>query len=335
MSKSKKRLTILLSLVFIILYSVNVHNITHKKISKQEEVFKGIKVYTPEWGVVATMLDMRGQPPFAMGSKESYSRRVYSPKLPDNDIIIDVGHRGFPNREVLEQLELDIIISEQLYDLDRIMNSHQVPVEEVDFGLQTNERGKIPSWAKYTIPVRLIGKATHQTSQAEEYISKSRNRISQAGQKVRQQIGNNRKIIIVEFGDERNINITPISNPLSLAADIMGLELISLGIPNKFGWMSKPIHALYDVADDTCLIIIGPTPELFKHNITHSPIWQHSAFAKPNACVYVINPVWERGGIASMVTFAENLEHAVTTQTTNKYSYGYFIGEIATAEVAQ
>ncbi|WP_131669743.1 ABC transporter substrate-binding protein [Psychrobacter pygoscelis] len=333
MIKNRKKCLLLLSICLVLLLSTKAHITTQNQTNMQKGFPDGMKVYTPEWGVVATMIEM-GHPPTAMGDKKLYPQIVSKPRLSLE--IIDVGFRGQPSKEVMSQLKLDLMIDTTTYKLSTRLEDTHLPITMIDFGMQTNKRGKVPSWGKYANIVRLIGNSTNQTDQAERYIRDSHNRIIQAGHTIRQYIGDNRKIIVIEFLDNREIVVTPVSNAVSLAADMMGLELISLGLPDESGWLIKPVHSLYELPDDTCLIIKKPFSELFKYNFINSQIWQNSPFFKPNACIYFIDPVWVRGGMYTMVTFAESLERAVTTQTTNEFSYEYLAGKAVTAtEAAQ
>lgn len=280
----------------------------------------GIQVFTPDWGVGATLV-MMGHPPIAIGDKRIYPTWVKKPKLSDS--IIDIGIRGQPNTELLTQLQPDLILDTFFYKENRAVYDPSIPVYEVDFGIKDNVAGKPKQWSTFVKSTHQIGDILVMPIRAEEYLIDSQQRIINAGKIIRDSIGDDRQILVAGFWDARQLNVDTINSHTTLAASIMGLDVIQFGDGSRWGNASIPMHRLYELPDNTCLIITEPIPATVKYDIAHSPVWQRSPFFRPDACVYIIDPVWSNGGIEVMVNFAENLAEAVTTQTINEFSYEY------------
>lgn len=289
-------------------------------IAFEQENNQNLKVFSPDWGVGATLVKL-SHPPIAMGDKSVYSVWVKTPVMPDS--VINSGIRARPNLELLAQIKPDLILDTWYYKDSRKYYDPLIPAKLVDFDIKDHDVTKIPKWSQFSHAVKMIGKQIHRPTQANQYLIDSHKRISDAGINVRRYLGNDKKIMFINFWDAREIRVATINNRVSLAIKMMGLEPYSIGKASHYGFSAVPIHKLYELPQDICLIIVEPIPETTKYEIAHSPIWQRSPFFHPDACIYNIDPVWTRGGINVMVTFAENLEKAVTTQTTNEFSYEY------------
>ncbi|WP_131669101.1 hypothetical protein [Psychrobacter pygoscelis] len=320
MIKTKNRILIVVSSLLIISICLLADYITHSQLSSLRPKTMDIKVYSPERGIVATMTSL-GYPPYAISDKKLYSRSVTKPELPEN--IIDLGSKVPPNNEAMSQIKLDFILDTDFYTYNRDLYSPDIPLRTIDFGQNVDNIGKLPKWSKYVEALRTIGRNINKEEKANIYIETSYNRIIEAGKNVQKYLGKNRKIIVINLRDTREIEVVTLNNPIALTAKMMGLELISVGKAKQYGYASVPIHTLYELPDNVCLIIKEPIVEMTKRDIVNSIIWQQSPFFRPEACIYKIEPVWTRGGMQSMLTFAENLEDAVTIGNINELSYEY------------
>lgn len=308
----------LLIIIVIMVASVWLH-LTNKQ-SINQPVSEDTRVFSPDWGVGATLVSLK-HPPIAMGGKRLYPVWVQEPKMPSS--VIDSGIRAQPNLELLAQLQPDLILDTRYYKENRSFYDPNIPVKLVDFDIKDKNVTKVPEWSIFSNAVKMIGAKLNQPEKADQYLNDSHERIINAGINVRRYLGNNRKIMFINFWDAREIRVGTINNRVSLAIKMMGLEPYSIGEASHYGFSAVPIHKLYELPQDTCLIIVEPIPETTKYEIAHSPIWQRSPFFRSDACVYKIDPVWTRGGIEVLVTFAENLEKVVTTQSQNEFSYEY------------
>lgn len=269
-----------------------------------------IKVMTPDWGIGATLTEL-GLPPFAMSAKKSYKTWVVTPPLPQS--VIDVGLRGAPNPELISSLHPDLIVDNFFYEDNRTIYNPTTPVESITFGFdfENMDTTKPPEWSKMVDSTLKLGRLIERPKRTELYIKNSRQQIEAAGTVVRQHMGDKRKIVVANFYSVQEINFFDINSPMQLATDIMGLDLVSLGTPNDYGFASVPLHQIYEIPDDACLIIMEPISPFIKYQLKNSLIWQNSRFSQPDACLYVIKPVWYYGGINVLVQFAENFAEEV------------------------
>lgn len=317
-NKQLKRLILSVIIVTIAAVSINLHLINTENIEQPKS--NDLRVFTPDWGVGATLVEM-GNPPIAIGDKRIYPVWVNTPKLPDS--VLDIGIRGQPNTELLAQLQPDLIFNTFFYNHNAMFYDPKVPVHEVDFGFKDNDMTSVPKWSRFSEPTMQIGERLNKIAEAAQYIAEGKLRILQAGKTVNQYISKDKKILVIGFWDARQLRVASIDSPISLALQMMGYDLLSLGENSQWGITSVPMHTLYQLPDDVCLIINEPIPKTTKYEIAHSPIWQRSPFFKPDACIYKIDPVWTNGGIEVLASFAENLEKAVTTQNKNEFSYDF------------
>lgn len=277
----------------------------------------GIKVFTPDWGIGATLVAM-GHPPIAIGSKQNYKVRVHTPKLPDS--VADIGLKYGPNLELLAELKPELIMYTPFYKEQRHYYDPTIPIEEINYSSEANQ---VPQWSTYANSARKIGVTLNEQARTEKYIENSQQRITNAGQKIHHHIGN-KKFLVIELLDARETRIITINHPISLALQMMNLDMLSPKNNNSrqnITISTDELHKIFKQSANACLVIIEPTPIITKYEIANSPIWQRSPFLKPDACVYHIDPVWTDGGIEVMVTFANNLEKAVLDQDNSDSEY--------------
>ncbi|WP_230660979.1 ABC transporter substrate-binding protein [Psychrobacter sp. I-STPA10] len=316
--KHKKRGLMLMSITFIMVISIYLHWLDNQGIKQSDT--EQLKVFTPDWDVAVSLMMMR-HPPIAIGDKRIYPVWVGQPKLPES--IIDIGIRGQPNVELLAYLHPDVILDTAAYKTTRSVYDPNIPVYEVNSDIERHKViGRQPKWSDFADSTRMMATILKEPELVEEYLADSKKRIIQSGEIVRQHIGNSRRIVVAYFWDARELSVYTTNSHTSLAADMMGLKLFSIGSEDLYGSTSVPMHMLYEIPDDVCLFITEPIPETTKYEIAHSPIWQRSKFFSPSACVYKLDPI-SNGGIGAMVNFAENLEKAVTTQRKGDFSYTY------------
>ncbi|WP_227429547.1 ABC transporter substrate-binding protein [Psychrobacter sp. I-STPA6b] len=317
-AKHRKRGVMLLSIAFIMVISIYLHWSHYQKVEQLDNT-KQLKVFTPDWGVGATLVAM-SHPPIAIGDKKKYPTWVDNPKLPKQ--MVDLGTRGQPNVELLAQLHPNLILDTFYYKENRAVYDPSIPVYDIDFGIEDNKAGQEKTWTPFIKATQKIGMLLNNPQQAQHYIDNSKQRIIKAGKIVRQHIGN-KKVLVVSFWDARQLDIKTKNSHTTLALKTMGLNILDIDGGTRWGVTSVPMHILFELPDDICLIIEEPIPEMVKYDFAHSPLWQHTPFFRPDACVYTIDPVWSNGGIEVLVTFAENLEKAVTSQQQNEFSNKY------------
>lgn len=319
-----KRAVIIAFLALVVISSFILHLQTLKVEQSQQDSQNDIRVLTPEWGVAATLANM-GFPPTAMGSERIYNK--YYPHTPLPNSVIDVGLRGQPNMELMAQIDTNIAIDTNFYDFTRQYYGAHTKVTTIDFGLTDNKKDTPPDLSVYKQAVLDIGNAIGQPKAAQDYFKKGLETIEEDGAIIRQKLGDDRQFFVTTFASNTQLKTYGVNHPIALAAQMMGLDLITLGTPDSQGYATLPIHILYDLPKDTCLILVDPITTLDEYEVPRSPIWQRSAFYSPDACLYKIDTVWARGGFNTLIVFAENLKNAVTTQRDSAFSGEYLTGQ--------
>jgi len=306
-------------LLLILCISIFIH-FYNNTVIETPTVQKKMKVLTPEWGVAATLVNI-GSPPHAVGSERIYSK--YYPNTPLPVSVIDVGLRGQPNMELMAQLDSDVTIDTNFYDFTRQYYGAHTQVTTVDFGIISNQEKSLPNLSVYTQAVLDIGNAIHHPKATKNYLSNALSTIKADGDFIKSKLGNERQYFVTSFASNTQLQSYGINHPVALAAKLMGLDLITFGKTNIQGYATLPLDRLYDLPENTCLILVDPITTLDRYEIPRSPIWQRSPFYHSNACLYKIDPVWSRGGFNTLNVFSENLRKAVTTQTISEFSYEY------------
>ncbi len=324
----------MLSIIAILSISIYAHWVNSSQPVQSSQAVNTnseIKVFTQGWAVAVALLQLN-HPPTSIGDKRMYPVWVDRPTIPKT--VIDSGTRGMPNLELVVQLEPDFILDIADYNRNLELYMPNTPIYDIDFN-KNNQPEKKKQWSTLAKDTQQIGLYLQQPQKAKQYIAKSKQRIAQAGAVVHNRIGD-KKLLVVDMWDSRKLGVDTINSFSTLAVEMMGLKTLEIGGGGQWASASKPMHMLYELPKDTCLIVTGPIPAMTKYDIEHSLIWQHSFYSQPNSCVYFIDPVLSSGGVDPLVTFAENLEKAVTTQTTNEFSYEYLAGKAVTAtEAAQ
>ncbi|WP_131669851.1 ABC transporter substrate-binding protein [Psychrobacter pygoscelis] len=301
---------LLISGLLLIIHQSNQDSYQLQNLKQNQKKNKYIEVITPDWATGSTLTEL-GLPPLGIGDKEGYRVWVATPKLPQS--VIDVGLRTAPNPELISLLRPDLIIDNPYYEDNRSIYDANTPVESITFGFdfENMDNTKPLKWSRMVDSTLKIGRLIERPRRTEHYIESSRQQIEAAGAIVQQHLGTNRKMVVANLYSVQQMNSFGINSTIRLATDMMGLDLVSLGTSSAFGVASIPLHRIYDIPADTCLIIMEPISPFVKYQLKNSLLWQHSRFSEPNACLYVIKPVWHFGGINVLLQFSNNLAEEV------------------------
>lgn len=257
-----------------------------------------LNIVSPDWGNAATLTAM-GHAPIATGDVRVWDRWVGSPKLPTS--IIDLGIRYQPNAELIAQLPVDMVIDNYFYEHARNLYG-DVPAESV----MSAAKGETATWTDYTEPTRELGALIDNPKMAEDYIAQSQKDIRLASQKFQQRYPKVKKFAVVQFADANNMRMYVANSLFQPALKQMDKELVVLGKGNQWGFVPIRMGDLTKLDDETCLLIIDPLSPITRAEIDDSLIWQRLGYGSTR-CVGELPPVWIYGGMASLVSLANNL----------------------------
>lgn len=269
-----------------------------------------VKVITPDWAVASTLTAM-GYPPLATGDTKTYQKWVAEPKLPNETI--DLGARFAPNPERLAQLKADVIIDNDFYAHLRPLYDN-TPHTAISFA----PKGEVATWQDYVEPTKKLGEIIHQPAKAEQFLTQSKQKLSELGITFRQKYPTIKKIAVVQFADSSNLHIYTNNSLFKPTFDEMGLQLITLETPenkgNLWGFLPIPLGDLAKLDNDTCLAVVEPFSSMLRQELANNLLWQRLGYGADNKdksrCMTVLPPIWTYGGVSSMVTFGERLNQA-------------------------
>lgn len=260
-----------------------------------------LKVMTPDWGIAATLTAM-GYPPYAAGDIQAYPDWVSEPKLPSE--VIDMGARYQPNPELLAQLPLDLIIDNAFYEHLHPMYG-DIPTAQAMFD---NEQ-KVATWAHFVEPTLALGDIIGQPQAAAEYIKQSEQRIKQAGESFQHYHPSMTQVAVVQFSDAKSMRMYTDNSLFKPTLEMMDIRLQSLGEGNQWGFLPIGLADLATLDEGTCLVVIEPFSPMLQAELEANILWQRLGYGSTR-CLTVLPPFWILGGVPSMVTFAERLQHA-------------------------
>lgn len=261
-----------------------------------------------DWGVAGTLTAM-GVPPVATGDLADYPDWAIEPALPDS--VLDMGSRFSPNPELLAQMPIDTIIDTDFYQHLRSKYGNARHINFVVEGNKTNTDGTPKtrySWDDYAGAVVKLGVEIGHKDKAVAYVQHAKTQIIAHGNTFKQNNPNYPKLAIVQFSDSKNLRLYTPNSLFAPVADLMGVELVEMGIANPWGYANLSLHDLAKLGGDTCLIVIEPFSPMLKSELNNTALWQRLGFGNDNGrCMAILPPVWTFGGVPSMVGFSEQL----------------------------
>ena len=90
----------------------------------------------------------------------------------------------------------------------------------------------------------------------------------------------------------------------------MGLEQADLGAGNRWGSRLIALPELAQLPEDTCLIIVGPFPQMTEVELSRSYLWRRIGFGRER-CLRKVPAVWLFGGPESVELFGRYLRGAM------------------------
>lgn len=262
-----------------------------------------------DWGVAGTLTAM-GVPPVATGDLGGYPDWALSPALPDT--VLDMGSRFSPNPELLAQMPIDTVVDTDFYQHLRSKYGNAHHINFVVEGNKTNLDGTPKerySWEDYAGAVIWLGDKIGHHDKAVAYVAHAKAQIIKNGNTFKKNNPNYQKLAIVQFADSKNLRLYTPNSLFAPVADLMGVELISFGSANPWGYANITLGELATLDTSTCLIVIEPFSPMLQSELNQITLWRRLGFGNQTngRCMAVLPPVWTFGGVPSMVGFSEQL----------------------------
>lgn len=263
-------------------------------------------IFTPDWSIASALTEM-GNPPIAMGDKRIYPLWSHRPIQPNS--VLDIGARYQPNRELLAQLPVELVLSNFFYAHLASVYPKEIPQIDVLFDGGNTEPQQ--HWHTYQKATRMIGTEIKNPNAAEAYLTKTEQTLAQWGKEILNSNPDIDYYSVVQFGSPRELRIYASNSMFRVAFDLMGLKQADLGVGDRWGNKLISVSDLAKLPERTCLIVISPFSKMTQADLENSYIWQRLGFGK-NRCMKVLPPVWLFGGADSISHFAEFLHNAMT-----------------------
>ena len=269
-------------------------------------LFAAERVVTPNWAMASTLTTM-GFPPLAMGDKRIYPLWMSDPVQPPS--VVDLGERYRPNRELLAQLPFSRVVDNFFYAHLREVYPPGVPVVDVLF--DGGNEAPQQSWATYVAATQKLGDAIGERAAAEGYLQRVEAALAGYGRDIRAAAPEVKRYAVVQFADARQLRIFAPNSLVRVAFDLMGLEQADLGAGNRWGSRLIALPELAQLPEDTCLIIVGPFPQMTEAELARSYLWRRIGFGRER-CLRKVPAVWLFGGPESVELFGRYLRGAMT-----------------------
>ena len=254
-------------------------------------LFAAERVITPDWSLASSLTAM-GFPPLAMGDKRIYPVWMSDPVQPPS--VVDLGERYRPNRELLAQLPFSRVVDNFFYAHLREVYPPGVPVVDVLF--DGGNEAPQQSWATYVAATQKLGDAIGERAAAEGYLQRVEAALAGYGREIRAAAPEVKRYAVVQFADARQLRIFAPNSLFRVAFELMGLEQADLGAGNRWGSRLIALPELAQLPEDTCLIIVGPFPQMteaeLSRSYSHPPKVSHCAVSSyscvsPSALFFV------------------------------------------------
>lgn len=263
------------------------------------------KIMTPNWATASALTDM-GYPPLAMGDKRIYPIWSSEPVQPAS--VIDMGARYRPNRELLAQLPMNLILDNFFYHHLRAVYPKHIAVQDIEFDAGNTQPRQ--SWQTYVNATRQIGDTVGDTAAANAYLQGIEKRLVAYGANIRAAAPHIKSYAVVQFADARTLRIYAANSMFHVAFRLMGLQQSDLGIGNRWGNRQITLADLAKLPPDSCLLIIAPLHRMTEAELERSYIWNRIGFGKTR-CVRKLPAVWLFGGPDSIAHFSRFLHTAM------------------------
>ncbi|WP_298079596.1 ABC transporter substrate-binding protein [uncultured Cardiobacterium sp.] len=263
------------------------------------------RVITPDWSLASSLTAM-GFPPLAMGDKRIYPVWMSDPVQPPS--VVDLGERYRPNRELLAQLPFSRVVDNFFYAHLREVYPPGVLVVDVLF--DGGNEAPQQSWATYVAATQKLGDAIGERAAAEGYLQRVEAALAGYGREIRAAAPEVKRYAVVQFADARQLRIFAPNSLFRVAFALMGLEQADLGAGNRWGSRLIALPELAQLPEDTCLIIVGPFPQMTEAELARSYLWRRIGFGREH-CLRKIPAVWLFGGPESVELFGRYLRGAM------------------------
>lgn len=224
------------------------------------------------------------------------------------DSVIDMGARYQPNRELLAQLPLTLVLDNFFYQhLREVYPKH---IQTVDILFDGGNLDETQHWHTYTAATQKISSAIGAEEEAERYLRRVERQLKSYGEQIRQAKPEIDSYAVVQFADAKQLRIYARNSMFSVAFELMGLKQADLGIGNRWGNRLIKLYKLGELPENSCLLIIAPFHQMTQVELEQSYIWNRLGFGKTR-CMRKLPAVWLFGGPDSISHFSYFLHKAM------------------------
>lgn len=269
------------------------------------------RVITPDWAIASALQSLE-RPPIAMGDKRIFPKWSHAPIMDQH--IIDLGARHQPNRELLAQLDYDLILDNFFYQHLRSLYPKDKAAHDILF-----DQGNLDAqqhWQNYATSLKALGKLINAEQAVINYLEHAQHTLKTNGATIKNKRPDITSFVIIQFIDAKHFRLYAENSLFYVALQEMNLNMETLNHPqgNRWGMTTQKLSQLQHFPDNACLIIIAPFSPLTQKDLEKSYLWQRLGFAKKEKCVYTLPAVWIFGGIDALLNFSHFLTKALTEQ---------------------
>lgn len=248
-----------------------------------------------EWTAAAMVMSL-GLAPIAVGDLKGYTQWVDQPTLPDTTL--DLGSRGEPSLELLEEVDPDLIIATYGYGLVAGDFERFAPT----YGL--------PLYAEKTAPYQQARRETQRLSErlgrereAETLLLRTERTIDQS----RMQLADHKAtpLCLFTFFDDRHLRIYGTGSLLQDVMDRLDLRNAWNGETSEWGISTVGVEQLATVGDAR-LVCLEPIMPHAVRMMRRSSLWQNLPAVRAHP-ITTIPTLWPFGGLDVAARFASLL----------------------------
>ncbi len=257
------------------------------------------RVIALDWALTETLIGL-GHPPLGAAEIANYGRTVVAPEIPAG--VADVGLRLFPNPELMQSLDPDLVLINPAQDY---MRPSLAPFGRVE---------AIPIYAPAGDPYRLAGEAAKTLAEmagepnaAARLAADAATVMDETRRRLRGYDG--RPLYIVSFLDGSRVMVFDGRSLFQGVFDQVGLRNARPGRSGDWGFARIGIDELF-VQPEARLLYQTPLPEEAKQTLAMDPLWARLPFVREQR-VQALPPVWSFGALPSAMRIARLLGDAL------------------------
>ncbi|MCS3457023.1 iron complex transport system substrate-binding protein [Aeromonas sp. BIGb0405] len=258
------------------------------------------RIATVDWTIAETLLAL-GITPAGMGDMGSYGAWVTEPVMPSS--VVDLGLRAQPNRELLAELEPDLILISPLAAPLAPTLSQIAPVKSITLYSPEGDY-----WAQLAGATRDIAALVDKSAEADSLLTGLDEELAELKAGLPKHLP---PLLLVQFIDERHVRVFGQHSMYDSVMGKLGLRNAWQAPTNYWGFASVSIESLATM-DEARLVIVDPLPSGVAAKLAAPGLWQHLPLVQRAKPLH-LPPVWSFGGVLSARRFAQQLSLALTT----------------------